>query len=169
MKRRSLDQKKAAFPSCKKQFCYLANGVTAILAFPFQSSIVIRTSDKVEVFVSFFTSNFNLDYKGIDPSSYCLIIPTIDIVSDIHLRIQIIFKLIKNLKIDSASGSDNIPTIVKKCAPELVPILSKIFKISYTSDTFPESCKIARIQPIKKDRIFQCHQIPAHFIHFCSF
>ena len=75
---------------------------------------------------------------------------------DIKFRIPTILKVIKNLKVDSAAGPDNIPTsIIKNCAPELAPILSKIFKFSHSSGKFPGSWKIARIQPLKKKEILQ--------------
>ena len=49
----------------------------------------------------------------------------------VFLLIPTILKVIKNLKVDSAAGPDNIPTsIIKNYAPELVPILSKMFKLS---------------------------------------
>ena len=60
-------------------------------------------------------------------------------------------KAIQNLKSDSAAGPDDIPPIlIKKCAPELAPILSKLFQLSYESGIFPESWKIAKVTPIPK-------------------
>ena len=62
-------------------------------------------------------------------------------------RPQIIKKAIKKF----AAGPDSIPPIlIKKCAPELAPILSKLFQLSYESGIFPESWKIAKVTPIPK-------------------
>ena len=48
-------------------------------------------------------------------------------------------------------GPDGIPAIVlKTCAPELAPILNKLFQLSYTLRTFPTSSKQAHIFPIPK-------------------
>ena len=44
-----------------------------------------------------------------------------------------------------------IPAIVlKTCAPELAPILDKLFQLSYTLGTFPTSWKLAHVFPIPK-------------------
>ena len=60
-------------------------------------------------------------------------------------------RFVFKLKSDSVAGPDDIPPIlIKKCAPELAPILSKLFQLSYESDVFPESRKIARVIPIPK-------------------
>ena len=64
---------------------------------------------------------------------------------------RIILKIIRDLKTNSSAGPDDIQAIlIKKCAPELAPILSKLYKLYYNSGIFPESWKLARIQPIKK-------------------
>ena len=73
-------------------------------------------------------------------------------MNKIIFRPQIIKKAIKKLKSDSATGPDDIPPIlIKKCAPELATILSKLFQLSYESGIFLESWKIARVTPIPKN------------------
>ena len=50
-----------------------------------------------------------------------------------------------------SSGPDGIPPIVQKsCAPELAPILNKLFQLSYNLGIFPSSWKPACIFPIPK-------------------
>nr|CAH7748768.1 unnamed protein product [Callosobruchus chinensis] len=44
-----------------------------------------------------------------------------------------------------------IPAVVaKKCAPELAPILTRLFRMSYSSGVFPKDWKSACIQPVPK-------------------
>ena len=57
------------------------------------------------------------------------------------------------LQLDTSKsrGPDGIPAIVlKTCAPELAPILNKLFQLSYTLGTFPTSWKQAHVFPIPK-------------------
>ena len=43
----------------------------------------------------------------------------------------VVLKILRALDINKACGSDEIPPIVlKNCAPELAPILAKLFKLS---------------------------------------
>ena len=55
------------------------------------------------------------------------------------------------LDTSKSKGPDGIPAIVlKTCAPELAPILNKLFQLSYTLGTFPTSWKQAHVFPISK-------------------
>ena len=55
------------------------------------------------------------------------------------------------LDTSKSKGPDCIPAIVlKTCAPELAPILNKLFQLSYTLGTFPTSWKQAHVFPIPK-------------------
>ena len=50
-----------------------------------------------------------------------------------------------------SKSPDGITAIVlKTCAPELAPILHKLFQLSYTLGTFPTSWKQAHVFPIPK-------------------
>ncbi|CAG9815721.1 unnamed protein product [Phaedon cochleariae] len=64
----------------------------------------------------------------------------------ITFRQRTIRKISLGLKTIKACGSDGIPPIdLKKCAPELTPVLCKLFYYSYELGIFPSNCKIARI------------------------
>ena len=55
------------------------------------------------------------------------------------------------LDTSKSKGPDGIPAIVlKTCAPQLAPILNKLFQLSYTLGTFPTSWKQAHVFPIPK-------------------
>ena len=63
----------------------------------------------------------------------------------------VVLKILRALDINKACGSDEIPPIVlKNCAPELAPILAKLFKLSLDLSEFPEPWKIANVHPIPK-------------------
>ena len=61
-------------------------------------------------------------------------------------------KVLLQLNTSKCSGPDGIPAIVlKSCAPELAPVLNKLFQLSYNLGIFPSSWKLAHIFPIPKN------------------
>ena len=70
---------------------------------------------------------------------------------DVKFKVKQVRKILVNLDENKASGLDGIPAVVlKKCAPELAPILTRLFQISYDCGIFPIGWKTARVQPIPK-------------------
>jgi hypothetical protein len=70
---------------------------------------------------------------------------------DIIFKVKHIKRILSSLNTKKSSGLDDIPAIVlKKCAPELAPILTRLFRISCDTGIFPESWKAARVQYIPK-------------------
>ena len=60
-------------------------------------------------------------------------------------------KLIDSIKLDVATGRDGISSrIIKDSKTVLVPILTKIINLGYTTNTFPNSMKQASIKPLHK-------------------
>lgn len=60
-------------------------------------------------------------------------------------------KTLRNLDVNKASGPDGIPAIVlKNCAPELTPVLTRLFRLSMSTGKVPESWKVANVQPVPK-------------------
>ena len=81
--------------------------------------------------------------------------PTPYRMPEIIFQTSQIKKILSTLNTNKASGLDNIPAIIvlKKRAPELAPIFTRLFQLSYDKGVFPENWKAARIQPIpKKDQ-----------------
>ena len=71
--------------------------------------------------------------------------------SKMVFRPQIIKKAIKKLKSNFAAGPDDIPPIlIKNCAPELAPILSKLFQLSYESGIFSKAEKYPELLLFQK-------------------
>nr|CAH7724573.1 unnamed protein product [Callosobruchus chinensis] len=72
-------------------------------------------------------------------------------MSEITFRTKAIRKMLQSLDINKATGPDMISTVVpKKCAPELAPILTRLFCMSYSSGVFPKDWKSACIQSVPK-------------------
>jgi hypothetical protein len=72
-------------------------------------------------------------------------------MSNIRVFPDIVQKILNGLDVNKASGPDEIPPIVlKKCAPELSPIFSRLFKLSLKLAIFPEPWKLANVHPIPK-------------------
>ena len=71
----------------------------------------------------------------------------------ISLNVEGIYRLLNNLDVNKAPGSDKIPNrILKYCATEIAQILQVIFNQSLTSGNLPDDWLTANITPIFKKR-----------------
>ncbi len=62
-----------------------------------------------------------------------------------------VYKLLRKLNTSKATGPDNIGNmLLKKCAPSVTPVLTRIFNLSLSLGHFPKRWKIAHIVPIHK-------------------
>ena len=105
-------------------------------------------SSKANLFASVFASNSNLDDQGFQPHHFP---PSKFTMSPIQFSTRKVRQALLQLDTYKSNDPDGIPGIVlKTCAPELAPILNKLFKLSYTLGTFPTSWKLAHIFPIPK-------------------
>ncbi|CAH4033875.1 unnamed protein product [Pieris brassicae] len=60
-----------------------------------------------------------------------------------------VLSALSSLDIHKSSGPDGIPLIeLRTCAPELAPILMRLFRYLYSLDTIPKCWKTASIYPI---------------------
>ena len=105
-------------------------------------------SSKANLFASVFASNSNLDDQGVQPRHF----PSSKFtMSPIKFSTRNVRQTLLQLDTSKSKGPDGIPAIVlKTCAPELAPILNKLFQLSYTLGTFPTSWKQAHVLPILK-------------------
>ena len=72
-------------------------------------------------------------------------------MSPIKFSTRKVRKALLQLNTSKSSGPDGIPAIVlKSCAPELAPVLNKLFQLSYNLGIFPSSWKLAHVFPIPK-------------------
>ena len=105
-------------------------------------------SSKANPFTSTFATNSNLDGQDFQPPLY----PTSTItMSPIKFSTRKVQKVLLQLNTSKSSGPDGRPAIVlKSCAPELAPVLNKLFQLSYNLEIFPSSWKLADIFLIPK-------------------
>ena len=72
-------------------------------------------------------------------------------MSPIKFSTRKVRKVLLQLNTSKSNGPDGIPAIVlKSCAPELAPVLNKLFQLSYNLGIFPSSWKLAHIFSIPK-------------------
>ncbi|CAH2019809.1 unnamed protein product [Acanthoscelides obtectus] len=105
-------------------------------------TIVFDSKAKAEVLAKIFAANSTMDV----PTNAQ--VPSIQRVPhtmrEVTFRHKTARRVLLSLNINKASGPDLIPPIVlKRCAAELAPVLSRLFQISYESGTFPENWKFA--------------------------
>ena len=105
-------------------------------------------SSKAHLFASTFASNFNLDDQDFQPPLYPTFTITMYLITFSTRKVR---KVLLQLNTSKSNGPDGIPAIVlKSCAPELAPVLNKLFQLSYNLGIFPSSWKLAHIFPIPK-------------------
>ena len=120
---------------------------------------------EANLFASVFASNSNLDSQGVQPHHFPLSQFT---MSPIKFSTRKFRQTLLHLDTSKSKGPDGIPAIVlKTCAPELAPILNKLFQLSYTLGTFPTSWKQAHVFPIPKKATSLIHStiVPLHSLH----
>ena len=105
-------------------------------------------SSNANLFASTFASNSNLDDQNFQPPLY----PTSTItMPPIKFSTRKVRKVLLQLNTSKSSGPDDLPAIVlKSCAPEIAPVLNKLFQLSYNLGIFPSSWTLAQISPIPK-------------------
>ena len=105
-------------------------------------------SSKAYLFASILASNSNLEDQDFQAPLYPRSTIT---MSPVKLSTRKVCKALLQLNTSKSSGPDGIPAIVlKSCAPELAPVLNKLFQLSYYLGVFPSSWKLAHVFLILK-------------------
>ena len=74
-------------------------------------------------------------------------------MSPIKFATRKVWKVLLQLNTSKSSGPYGIPAIVLKCsAPELAPVLKRLFQLSYNPGIFPSSYKLPHVVPIPTKR-----------------
>ena len=132
------------------------------------SSSSCTPSSKANLFASIFASNSNLDDQDFEAPLY----PTSTIaMSPIKFSTRKVWKVLLQLNTSKSSGPDGIPAIVlKSCAPELAPVLNKLFQLSHNLGIFPSSWKLAHVFsiPQKGDKSEPSNYRPIAITSFIS-
>lgn len=111
-------------------------------------SLAHSAKEKADIFGSLFASNSTLDDGGAVPPSLSNCECS---MQEIRITQAAVRKVLWTLDERKSSGPDGIPAIVlKKCAPELSPVLTRLFSLSYNSGIVPSSWKVAHVHPIPK-------------------
>ena len=106
-------------------------------------------SDKAKLFGENFSLNSNLDDSGVSlpvfPSKTNLKLQNISVTP------KMVRKVVMNLDLSKASGSDCIPVVVlKNCEPELSYILAELFNRCLQESCFPDCWKVSSVIPVLK-------------------
>ena len=107
-------------------------------------------SDKAKLFPENFSKDSNLDDSG---NALPVLPPRTNLkLHNISVTSKMVKKVIINLDLPKASGSDCIPVMVlKNCEPELSYILAELFKKCLQESCFPDCWKISSVVPVFKN------------------
>ena len=74
-----------------------------------------------------------------------------DSIPALIIRQEGVLKLLESIKVNKAVGPDGIPNrVLKECASELAPAITKIFQSSINSGILPDDWRYANISPVFK-------------------
>ena len=112
--------------------------------------VLSSASDKAKLFAENVSKNSNLDDSGISlpafPSRTNLKL------HNISVTFKMVQKVIMNLDLSKAFGSDCIPVVVlKNCQPELSFILAELFNKCLKESCFPDHWKVSSEVPVFKN------------------
>ena len=111
-------------------------------------SLASDASSKANIFAKMFSSNSTVADSTQSPPSFPRFSETI---TTIPFTTRLVRQTMLILDTKKASGPDGIPPIVlKNCAPELAPILGKLYRLSYSMGCYPSVWKHAHVCPVPK-------------------
>lgn len=109
----------------------------------------LESSDvsKAEILNNQFTSVFTKDSADNLPTPK----PKFPSINKLFIDVQGVTKLLTNLKVNSASGPDNLPNRVLKMTADVIsPVLTSIFTQSLESGQLPQDWREANVTPLFK-------------------
>ena len=113
-----------------------------------ESGLVSDTCQKAEILNNHYGSVFTKDDTNNIPVMQSNPFPT---MFDYEISAPGVLKLLKELNPHKASGPDKIPTyILRECAEEIAPILTRIFNQSIEEGTVPQDWLSANVCPVYK-------------------
>ncbi|XP_013173125.1 PREDICTED: RNA-directed DNA polymerase from mobile element jockey-like, partial [Papilio xuthus] len=151
----SIGERLVRLPSGTRAFWSLAKAVQGNFCKPSLPSLrrgddtlAHTAKEKADLLGSLFASNSTLEDKGCSPPK---ILCGETFMPEIQFRQRLVRKVLQSLDVNKSSGPDGIPPIVlRTCAPELAPVLTRLFRFSYSVGEVPKSWKTAIIHPIPK-------------------
>ncbi|KAL0883669.1 hypothetical protein ABMA27_015794 [Loxostege sticticalis] len=145
----------ASNPPGGKQFWSLSKAVESNFCRPSlppllkpDGSLAHSAAEKANLFATLFASNSRLDAGSKQPPT----LPCCDSsMPKIAIHTKEVRRALQNLDVNKASGPDGIPArVLKHCAPELSPILTRLYRLSIRAVSVPKSWKLANVQPVPK-------------------
>lgn len=110
-------------------------------------SLKTLPAEKAEIFAHHFAS-ISSDPPSIPVHSYPQPVSTFNLPL---ITTRSVRRALSDLDTSKPPGPDGIPPILfRNCAPELAPVISKLFRLSLSSGTFPSTWKSSHILPIPK-------------------
>ncbi|KAL0879124.1 hypothetical protein ABMA27_004075 [Loxostege sticticalis] len=147
--------KLASYPPGSKQFWSLSKSVESNFCRPTlpplqkpDGSLAHTATEKANLFADLFASNSRLDTGSKHP-------PTLPHCDSLMPEITVFNKEVRrsllSLDVNKASGPDGIPArVLRYCAPELAPVLTRLYRLSLKTKIVPKSWKLANVQPVPK-------------------
>ncbi len=133
----------------KKLCCFKKTSNTIAPICNSDGLLIYDAESKAEIFNEFYSSVSTMEnHDSPIPSNN---IATGPLLNAIHISQHEVYDLLTSLDTSKATGPDNIGNVfLKKCAPSIAGILTRIFNLSLTLGEFPQKWKIAHIVPIHK-------------------
>ncbi|RVE54134.1 hypothetical protein evm_001257 [Chilo suppressalis] len=107
-----------------------------------------KLQEKADLLAKLFAANSRIDNCNALPPSlpHCgTTMPDIKIMQR-EVRVEL-----QSLDVRKASGPDGIPAVIlKKCAAELSPVLTRLYQCSYSLGRVPETWRDANVRPVPK-------------------
>ena len=128
----------------------LHRGKSAIPTLLHGPEVLSSSADKASLFADMFASNGNLDDSNHPVPVFEL--RTESVLSSVKFKVSEVKSFISALAENKATGPDKIPIIVlKNTAPELAPILTKLFNRCISEGCFPIFWKQSSVCPVFKN------------------
>ena len=106
------------------------------------------SKSKADLMASIFRMNSTLPDDNVQLPQIQVQYPNI---KDITIKTKDVKSILDNLDINKSAGPDEIPPLViKRCSPELAPIIAKLFRSIIHTSIFPDTWKQANIHPVPK-------------------
>ncbi len=133
----------------KKLCCFRKASNTIAPIVNAQGILVYDAETKADIFNEFYASVSTIDnYDDPIPSNN---IATGPLLENITILQNDVYEALTNLNTSKATGPDNIGNmLLKRCAPSISGVLTRIFNLSLSLGIFPRKWKIAHIVPIHK-------------------
>ncbi|CAH2084689.1 unnamed protein product [Euphydryas editha] len=151
-----IGERLANYPSGSRAFWSLAKAAEGNFCLsslpPLQNAdgnLAHSAKEKADLLGTLFASNstLNVDESAVPPT-----IPRCGhSMPEISFSQRDVRRELLSLDVHKSSGPDGIPAIVlKQCAPELCPVLTRLFALSYHTRQVPSSWKTAHVHPVPK-------------------